>query len=265
MLAATLDTLITYNPWTLTPATTLAEAARLLDETGVRHWPVVDAEGVLLGQFTAQALDSALAKDPAGESSIAASVERNVKPVRTDACPQESLARLLFERRRMLPVVDAGRVVGLLSTADYLRELSYGSGPAARELVLEHLSRSVETIDADATPEQASALIAGRDYLVVVQGDFPLAALSPATLMHLRVQQFARARSGAASKFRTLGQLLQSCPTIAPGRTLGEAAGLMFEHQLDVLAVANQAGHLQGVLTEAAVLRAIAGEEEAER
>ena len=34
MLATALDALITYNPWTLSPATTLAEAARLLDETG---------------------------------------------------------------------------------------------------------------------------------------------------------------------------------------------------------------------------------------
>jgi CBS domain-containing protein len=256
MVDAALDSLISYNPWTLSPATTLAEAARILDETGLGQWPVVNDEGELAGQLSAVEVSAALAHDAAGQGLIA-NLVRAVTPVELDVCPRKTLAFMLEHGLRMLPVVDGGRAVGTLSTTDYLRELSSG-GRIARELVLEFIERSTESIDADATLDQAgSAFASGASCLVVVQGDFPLGAITPVQIAFAQVQQFARSQRGASNTKRTLGQLLQSAPTIGPGRTLGEAATLMVEHNLDALAVASQAGQLAGVLLESRILQAM--------
>ena len=72
-----------------------------------------------------------------------------------------------------------------------------------------------------------------------------------------QVQQFARVQRGASSARRTLGQLLQSTPTIVPGRTLAEAATLLVDHNLDALAVVSQSGQLAGVLLEERILQAM--------
>ena len=256
MLATALDALITYNPWTLSPATTLAEAARLLDETGISQWPILNDDGVCLGMLGTAALLAALEQDPSGQSPLARHIDTTAQPLLLDATPQQALQQLAAGRR-MLPVSDGERVVGTLSTSDFVRELSYG-GPLARELVLEFMQRSAETIDADASLAQGLAALSGTQrYLVAVQGDFPLGALSRFSLMQAAVKDFARAQRGETLGARTVGQLLQSCPTIQPGRTLGEAAALMVEHQLDALAVTNQSASLFGLLTEEHLLRAL--------
>lgn len=256
MLATALDALITYNPWTLSPATTLAEAARLLDETGISQWPVLNDDGVCLGMLGTAALLAALEQDPSGQSPLARHIDTTAQPLLIGTSPQEALQQLTG-RRRMLPVSDGERVVGTISTCDFLRELSYG-GPLARELILEYMQRLAETIDADASLAQGLAALSGnQQHLVVVQGDFPLGALSRTSLMQATVQDFARAQRDETLGSRTVGQLLHTCPTIQPGRTLGEAAALMVEHQLDALAVTNQSASLLGLLTEEHLLRAL--------
>jgi len=258
MLATALDTLVTYNPWTLSPATTLAEAARLLDETGISAWPVVDDDGSLVGSLTACAVDQALLRHPTGQESIAAIVARDAAAMTLATCPLDALTQMLDAGRRVAPVIEADRVVGTLSTTDFLRELSYGSSRAGREVVIDYLDKSAETLDSDATLQQAyDTIVKSAKSIVIVQGDFPLGALSGAAVSFARVQQFARRQRGAANAERTVGQLLQSTPTVAPGRSLAEAANLMVEHQLDALAVANQSAHLLGVLTEEHILRAL--------
>jgi CBS domain-containing protein len=256
MVDAALDSLITYNPWTLTPATTLAEAARILDETSIGQWPIVTDEGELAGTITAREVSLALIKDPAGKLSVA-TFAKAVKPIELGACPRQTLDFMLEQRLRMLPVVDGGRVVGTLSTSDYLRELSSAGGRIARELLIEYLERSVESIDADATLDEAQAAFANTNCLVVEQGDFPLGAITPVQIAFAQVQQFARTQRGASCARRTLGQLLQATPTIVPGRTLAEAATLLVDHNLDALAVVSQSGQLAGVLLEERILQVL--------
>ncbi len=258
MLASALDTLVTFNPWTLSPATPLAEAARLLDETGISAWPVVGNDGELIGSVTASLLAEAFCGDAPAEQTIAAIVDRQAKALPLSSCPMVALEQMLATGRRMTPVTDAGRIVGTLTTSDFLREMSYGSSRAARELVIDHLEKATEPLDSDATLQQACAAVASNAKpIVIVQGDFPLGSITPAALASARVQQFARRLRGAACADRTVGQLLQSAPTIAPGRSLGEAASLMVEHQFDALAVANQSAHLLGVITEQHILCAL--------
>lgn len=258
MLASALDTLVTFNPWTLTAHTSLAEAARLLDETGIFAWPAVDDSGALVGVLTSEALAQAVVSYASPHASIAAFISPDITPLALCSCPLNALERMLANGQRMTPVEDAGRIVGTLSTCDFLRELSYGTSRAARELVVDHLERNTEPVDSDATLAHVAELVSSTTRpVVVVQGDFPLGSLTPAAIAFARVQQFARQQRGAASADRTVGQILCSAPTIAPGRSLGEAASLMIEHQLDALAVASQSAQLQGVITESHILQAL--------
>lgn len=259
MLETGLETLITYNPWTLSSATSVAEAARLLDDTGIGHWPIVDDEGMLTGELSTEAVAAALESHADGDVPVRMVMDPFPEPIDLAACPLTALRQMLAQQRRMLTVIDHGRVIGTLAASDYLRELAGIGRHAATELVLDHLERSTESIDADASIDAAmAALVSGRSrHLVVVQGDFPLGAVSRAGLTHARVQEHAQRLQGAPRPPRTLGHLLQSAPTIPPGRTLGEAASLMAEHNLDALAVITQGASLLGIITDEHILTAL--------
>jgi CBS domain-containing protein len=262
MLQTGLDALITYNPWTLAASTPLSEAVRLLDETGIGHWPIVDDEGHLIGSLSTEPLVAALERDMVGSVSVSEIMQRVARCVRLDSCPLDALRLMRSQGERFLPVVEEQRVVGTISPGDFLREVSYGESQAGRELIIEHMHKAVDPLESDQTVPEALAWMSQRqqNYAAVSQGDFPLGAVSRPLLLQARGQTFGRQLRGEAAPTRTLGQLLHCAPTIPPGRTLGEAASMMVEHSLDAIAVANQAAHLLGIITEDQILGALLAE-----
>lgn len=269
MLKTGLDTLITYNPFTVAADLPLAEVVQLLGHTGTRHWPVVDSQGALTGVVSAADIVRAMEAcecDGASQSKLAltwlrveAVMCRDADAVQHGDCPWDALELMLKKRRCMLPVIEDGVVIGTLSTYDFLRELSYGESPIARELVCDHCEKDYETLDYDQHYEAALEILCNteRRHAVVVRGDLPMGTVSRRKLSRVRCENLVRALFGESLRNPLLGELLKTCPTIAPGRTLGEAAGLMVEHSLDALAVANQAGHLLGLVTEDRILQAM--------
>ncbi len=120
------------EPLTVTPEMSLPEARRLLTENNFRHLPVVDREGQLVGMISDRDLRSAYPSSMLSESERLLVYERVAKAVVADIMstdcisltPESTLddALLLFDRDRMgaLPVLDDGRVVGILSSRDLL-------------------------------------------------------------------------------------------------------------------------------------------------
>ena len=109
---------------------TTETAWNLMKSRGIRHLPVVDAEGRLIGIVT----DRDLRQVPFGPESVGRAVpvglpiERimtaAVISVRPDANLFEA-ARLMHEQKiGALPVVEDGRLVGILTETDLLRALS---------------------------------------------------------------------------------------------------------------------------------------------
>lgn len=263
MLKTGLDTLITYNPWTLAGTTPLSEVVRLLDETGIGHWPVVDEDGRLVGSLACEPLIAALEQHLAGSVCVSEIMQRDARPVALDTCPQDALRRIRDEGLRFLAVVDDQRVIGTIAPGDFLRELSYGENPVAQELIVEHMQTSVDPLESEQSIREALAWMDERQqkYAAVTQGDFPLGAVSRLSLLQARGSTLARELRGESPPSRTLGHLLHCAPTIPPGRTLGEAANMMVEHNLDALAVANQAAHLLGIVTEDQIVSALLADE----
>ncbi len=123
---------MTKEPLTVTPEMSLPEARRLLNENNCRHLPVVDRAGQLVGMISDRDLRSAYPSSMLSESERLLVYERVAKAVVADimstdcisVTPESTLddALLLFDRERMgaLPVLDDGRVVGILSSRDLL-------------------------------------------------------------------------------------------------------------------------------------------------
>ena len=130
---------------TVRPETKLDAAAALMRDRNVRHLPVVDGVGRLVGIVTARDLRQALFAPavlaertdlPAvlGTLTVGDVMTRGVVSVRAVTTIREA-ARVMHERRLgALPVVEGGRLVGILTETDVLRafqELLGDAMPAA--------------------------------------------------------------------------------------------------------------------------------------
>jgi acetoin utilization protein AcuB len=133
------------NVTTVRPATRLSAAAALMRDRKVRHLPVVDGVGRLVGIVTARDLRQALFA-PAVQAegtdlpavlnalTVGDVMTRGVVSVRAVTAIREA-ARVMHERRLgALPVVEGGHLVGILTETDVLRafqELLGNAMPAA--------------------------------------------------------------------------------------------------------------------------------------
>lgn len=102
---------------TVTPDTSAAEVARLLTERSISGVVVVDKRGSVVGLVSEYDL---LAKDGA---SVADVMTTAMICISADL-PIEAVRQLLVERRiRRLPVLDLGRLVGVISRRDVMAAL----------------------------------------------------------------------------------------------------------------------------------------------
>jgi CBS domain-containing protein len=120
-------------PITVTPATSLAAAQRLMDQRHVRRLLVVE-DGRLAGIITWGDLRAAQPSAATTLSvyemralleqvAVAACMTRNPQTITSDAPILEAARKMLGSRIGGLPVVDAERVVGVITESDLFRLL----------------------------------------------------------------------------------------------------------------------------------------------
>jgi CBS domain-containing protein len=101
--------------------TTIAEAASLMAQRRVGSALVVEGQQ-LIGIFTERDIVKALSQDAsATHQAIGHWMTRHPQTISSDATIDEALQRMLDGGFRHLPVVDAGRMVGMLSMRDISR------------------------------------------------------------------------------------------------------------------------------------------------
>lgn len=129
---------------TASPSATLAEASALTRRRRIRHLPVVD-DGTLVGVVSDRDLRLAVpapgtvSEEERGRilrtKTVGEVMVRQVVTVSPDAPVEEAAMMLAAHHIGCLPVIEDGRLVGILSETDLLRafaELFRGEGPMSR-------------------------------------------------------------------------------------------------------------------------------------
>ena len=112
----------------LAPDETILTAARMLSKYDVGSMPIVDGDDLVGVVTDLDIVINAVAKglDPK-ETPISTIASTNVVTVEASA-PASEVASLMAEHQvRRLPVVDGGKVVGMVAQADVARDLDDGT------------------------------------------------------------------------------------------------------------------------------------------
>lgn len=126
---------MTSNPRTVTPDATLGEAVEILQSLDVRHVPVVDEDGDLVGMLSDRDVGALLASFTEGQGAepgsptsarsrirVSRVMNADVTYVEEDADVAEVIEEMLENRVGAVPVVDGeGHVSGIISYVDVLR------------------------------------------------------------------------------------------------------------------------------------------------
>jgi CBS domain-containing protein len=249
MLDGPLDTLITYNPVAVTPETTIDDARRLMQDYGIRHFPVVESGQQLVGMVSD--VDLVLASERRSES-VTEIMSRHPHTIRRTATPLAALRAIVMNGFHSLPVVEDGELVGIVTSTDFLREFSYAGGPVAGEPVVRHMIDADAQVEPTATHEEALRLMdqLALDHLAVVKGDCPVGVVARRVLCQ-------RADSAPPDASITSGVCTRA-PIVRPHETLGEAAAKLADAACTAALVVDRNNRLIGLLTVDRVLATIA-------
>jgi CBS domain-containing protein len=138
MGTSTVSQAMTSSPRSIDRNETVVQAARLMAGENVGSLPVVDGDR-LVGMVTDRDLVlQVLAKDmDASKVTVAEVASQNPVVAKPDEPLDAALQRMAQEQVRRLPVVDDGRLVGILAQADVAREAT----PASTGEMVEEISK----------------------------------------------------------------------------------------------------------------------------
>lgn len=118
-----ISSLLHHKPaalWSVTPETTVFDAIKLMAEKNIGALPVLAADGRLVGVFTERDYTRKVAL--AGKSSKETRVREIIAAEVVTVAPEDSVEncmKLMTEKRvRHLPVVNGGKVAGIISIGD---------------------------------------------------------------------------------------------------------------------------------------------------
>ena len=274
MTLSGIDVLTTYNPCMVTPDTSPAAARNLMDQYSLRHLPVVDAERRLIGivsdvdlafssrpQLSLALADTSHAAVAAedGATRVDAIMTDSVVVIAPDDSPGHAVRMMLKHRFHSLPVVEDGRLVGVITSSDFLREFTHGTMPGYRDTAGEHAARWFGQVDQTATISEANRIMEGTglDELAVMQGNLPIGVLSR------RVLEVARESNSChvdpSESQRPIDPWINSdVPTLRSDATLGRAADAMLQHKASAVIIVDRSHALVGLLPQDAILQVIA-------
>jgi len=122
--------IMTREPYTLGPDDTLAQARQMMAEHHIRHIPVLSADNSLIGLVSQRdvlaAGDSKILsrEDAAGAKdhyvALSSIMTSPVQTVEEDASLRGTAMRLQQNKLGCLPVLNAGRLVGIITDSDFV-------------------------------------------------------------------------------------------------------------------------------------------------
>ena len=130
---------MTADPVTVTPDTSVMKASQLMKENNVRRLPVVDEKGALLGIVSDRDLKEASPSKATtldvhelyyllSELKVKDIMSRKVMTIDLDDTVEKAAVIMLEHKITGLPVVEDGKLVGILSQGDVFRVLTSITG-----------------------------------------------------------------------------------------------------------------------------------------
>ena len=121
--------IMTNDVITIDPKSSIQEAIELLLKQRVSGLPVTDADGRLIGIVTEFALLAIAYDNRVREDSIAQHMTTEVLTVDASAPINKVVDLCLMHRVRRVPVLENGRLVGLISRRDVLKAMYEAQAP----------------------------------------------------------------------------------------------------------------------------------------
>ena len=271
-----MNTLVTFNPVTVGPNDTLVHVLRLMEEYEMHHVPVVGDDFQLLGILSdtdvsrymteeSSPVDGNAWEDSCGFPPAGVLMTHDVASVDEEFAPLVALQAMLKRHIHSIPVTSQGRLRGIITSRDFLREFAELAPRTARCPVAKIMSPWRPTIHHNAAPQEALDLLELHEtrYLGVLDGVRALGVLSQRQLGGARRLELVGAEDSFGNLMientsDTVGSLLQvPQAVIEPLRSLAEAAALLAAGKADGLAVVEPAGKVVGMLTATDLLRAM--------
>jgi CBS domain-containing protein len=118
-MAKSVRDVMTKDPRSIGASASVVEAARLMREEHIGSLPITDDEQ-LLGMITDRDITTRVVAEAADPktTSVGDVCSRDVISVETDKDHEEALALMARHQVRRLPVVESGRLVGIVAQAD---------------------------------------------------------------------------------------------------------------------------------------------------
>jgi CBS domain-containing protein len=274
MSGTSLGTLVTYNPWCITSTTLLDDVAARFTEMNVHHVVVVDDNRQVVGMVSETDILRArqtqrMALVGAGDSDTHDAplvfardvMTRDVVSISTNASFRQALELLLARHIHALAVVEQQRLVGIVTSRDFLREFSYGELSATREPVSTLLSgHPPETLAPDASLDEALLKMheSGLSCLPIAQAECPVGVVSLRDIVREKCRLDEQADYHPEMWLPTaIGRVVRNSPPIRSGQRLCEVAAAMIGYELSAVTVVNQSNRLLGLITEDDLLRVL--------
>ncbi|HUB05998.1 MAG TPA: CBS domain-containing protein [Myxococcales bacterium] len=240
---------------------TLDLAGQLMAWGGLRHLPVLK-DGRLIGLLSERDVLRA------GGAAHARLVRDEMSAPVQVATPDEDLSeveeRFVSEKVGCMPVLEKGRLVGLLTPGDLLAEqLQRGEAVTGGERVRDAMTPQPLTAAADDLLLDAAARMADRGvrHLPVVDGDRRVLGMLSDADVRTAVGDPRRALAQEEQRGRAVNQLRVSdvmsaeAVVIAADAPLDRAVDLLVAHRVGALPVVGPRGELVGVLSYLDVLK----------
>ena len=110
---------MTEDPRSIDPSTSVVEAARLMRDEHIGSLPITDGD-TLVGMITDRDITTRVVAEAANpeSTSVADVYSQNLVSVEPDKDLEEALGLMARHQIRRLPVVENGRLVGIVAQAD---------------------------------------------------------------------------------------------------------------------------------------------------
>jgi CBS domain-containing protein len=118
--------IMTTTVVTVSPDTSVDDLAKLLADNNISGVPVVDYLGQVVGIVT----EADILTSRPGNRTVQSVMTKEVVAVSVDETLQEIAFLLSMRRINRVPVLEEGKLVGIISRADVVRALAHKSAPA---------------------------------------------------------------------------------------------------------------------------------------